>query len=94
MAGRTGSIRLREGNLIRVGDEQPLTTLVQMAPIHVAFALPEQHLDAIRRGLSTAKNELIVTARDSKDGRTLGEGHVKFVADLKKKPSGGQGVGR
>ena len=81
MAGRTGSIRLREGNLIRVGDEQPLTTIVQMAPIHVAFALPEQHLDAIRRGLSGAKNELIVTARDSKDGRTLGEGHVTFLAN-------------
>ena len=81
MAGRTGSIRLREGNLIRVGDELPLTTLVQMAPIYVAFALPEQHLDAIRLGMAAPENKLTVIARDSKDGHTLGEGRVTFIAN-------------
>ena len=81
MAGRTGSIRVREGNLIRLADEEPLTTIVQMAPIYVTFALPEQHLDAVRKGMSAPDNKLIVTARDAKDSRTRGEGHVTFIAN-------------
>ena len=81
MAGRTGSIRLREGNLIRVSDELPLTTIVQMAPVYITFALPELHLDAIRRGMAAPDNKLVVTARDAKDSRTLGEGHVTFIAN-------------
>src|SRR5436189_46360 len=42
MDGRTGSIRLRPGNLIKAGDDLPLTTLVQISPIYVNFALPEK----------------------------------------------------
>jgi multidrug efflux system membrane fusion protein len=81
MAGRTGAIRLREGNLIRTTDDEPLTTIVQMAPIYVTFALPEQHLDAIRKGLSASENKLTVSAKDSRDGRLLGEGKVTFIAN-------------
>ena len=83
MDGRTGSIRLRPGNLVRLTDDLPLTTLVQMAPIYVTFALPEQHLDAVRKGVNPdpEKSRLTVTARDSKDGHTLGAGKVVFLAN-------------
>ena len=83
MDGRTGSIRLRPGNLVRLTDDLPLTTLVQMAPIYVTFALPEQHLDAVRKGVDPdpEKSRLAVTARDSKDGHTLGAGKVVFLAN-------------
>ncbi len=77
--GRTGAIRLREGNLVKAGDDLPLTTVVQLAPIYVAFALPEQHLADIRRGMSA--RALPVIARDPKDGRTLGEGTLAFIAN-------------
>jgi multidrug efflux system membrane fusion protein len=49
--GKTGSIRLQPGNLIRNTDDEPLTTVVQLDPIQVAFALPEQHLEAVREGM-------------------------------------------
>jgi multidrug efflux system membrane fusion protein len=49
--GKTGSIRLQPGNLIRNTDDDPLTTVVQLDPIQVAFALPEQHLEAVREGM-------------------------------------------
>lgn len=81
MAGRTGAIRVREGNVIKLTDEEPLTTIMQMAPIYVTFALPEQHLDALRKGLDAPDNKLTVTVRDSRDGRTLGEGTVTFIAN-------------
>lgn len=83
MDGRTGSIRLRPGNLIKAGDELPLTTIVQLDPIYVTFALPEQHLDAIRKGMNGPENAAkpSVVCRDAKDGRTLGEGVLTFIAN-------------
>jgi multidrug efflux system membrane fusion protein len=81
IAGRTGAIRLRPGNLIRNTDDVPLTTVVQLDPIYVAFALPEQHLDAIRTGMQDKEKPLPVTVRDPRDGRTLGEGKLVFIAN-------------
>jgi len=81
MAGRTGSIRVREGNLIKAGDDLALTTIVQMAPIYVTFALPEQHLAAIRKGLDGKENKLVVVVHDTNDGHVLGEGRVTFIAN-------------
>jgi multidrug efflux system membrane fusion protein len=77
--GRTGAIRIREGNLVKAGDDLALTTVVQLAPIYVTFALPEQHLADIRRCM--AARALPVIARDPKDGHTLGEGALAFIAN-------------
>ena len=77
--GRTGAIRLREGNLVKAADDLPLTTVVQLSPIYVTFALPEQHLADIRRGM--AERTLPVIARDPKDGHALGEGVLVFIAN-------------
>jgi multidrug efflux system membrane fusion protein len=81
IAGRTGAIRVREGNLIRVGEEEPLTTVNQMSPIYVSFALPEQHLDAIRAGMKEGAPPLSVTARHPGEGHVLGEGRLTFIAN-------------
>ena len=77
--GRAGVIRLREGNLIKAADDVPLTTVVQLAPIYVTFALPEQYLAEIRRGVK--ERTLTVLASDPKDAHKLGEGTVTFIAN-------------
>jgi membrane fusion protein, multidrug efflux system len=81
--GRAGSIRLRPGNLISAAAETPLTTIVQLAPIYVTFALPELHLPAIRRCTESDSDagKLTVIARDPNDERILGEGKLTFVAN-------------
>ena len=81
IAGRTGAIRLRPGNLIKAGDDEPLTTVVQLDPIHVSFALPEQYLDSIRAGMKDPQKPLAVTVRDARDGRHLADGHLVFIAN-------------
>jgi len=83
MDGRAGSIRLRPGNLIKAGDDLPLTTIVQLAPIYVTFALPEEHLTTIRKSMEPGSkaDKLTVTVRDPNDGRSLGEGTVTFIAN-------------
>ena len=77
--GRTGAVNVQAGNLIKDNADTAMTTIKQLAPIYVVFALPESHLADIRRGL--AERPLPVTALDPKDGHALAEGTVTFIAN-------------
>ncbi len=60
ISGRTGSVLLQAGNIVRPGAATPLVVINQIAPIQVSFAVPEQRLPEIRRG--QAMNWLTVEA--------------------------------
>jgi membrane fusion protein, multidrug efflux system len=75
--GRTGTVRVRPGALIKAADDQAMTTVVQLAPIYVSFSLPEYHLAAIRAAMTSRK--LAVSALDPANGRKLGDGELTFV---------------
>ena len=77
--GRTGAVNVQAGNLIKDNADTAMTTIKQMAPIYVTFALPESHLADIRRGM--AERPLPVTAFDPKNGRPLATGEVTFIAN-------------
>lgn len=49
ISGRTGSLRVREGNLVRSTDTSPLVTINQIRPILVRFAVPASNLGAIQK---------------------------------------------
>ena len=49
ISGRTGSLRVREGNLVRAADAAPLVTINQIRPILVRFAVPAANLPLIQR---------------------------------------------
>jgi multidrug efflux system membrane fusion protein len=49
ISGRTGSLRVREGNLVRASDAQPLVTINQIRPILVRFAVPAANLGLIQK---------------------------------------------
>jgi membrane fusion protein, multidrug efflux system len=49
MDGRTGSILVQAGNVVKGNDDNPLVVLTQVHPIYVTFAVPEQHLADIKR---------------------------------------------
>ncbi len=46
--GRTGSLMVYPGNLIRASDTTPLVVIYQIRPIYAAFSVPEQNLPLIR----------------------------------------------
>ncbi|MGD0782154.1 MAG: efflux RND transporter periplasmic adaptor subunit [Candidatus Aminicenantales bacterium] len=46
--GRTGSLMVYPGNLIRASDTTPLVVIYQIRPIYAAFSVPEQNLSLIR----------------------------------------------
>jgi multidrug efflux system membrane fusion protein len=75
IAGRTGSLRVRAGNLVRTADPQPLVTINQIRPILVRFAVPAAGLPLIQeyRG-----GRLLVRAEPVGGGRTS-EGILAFV---------------
>jgi multidrug efflux system membrane fusion protein len=71
ITGRAGSINLRAGNLVKVNDDPPLVTLLQVKPVYVTFSFPEKYLPAVRE--HQAEGRLAVTAKNRAE---IGAGHA------------------
>ncbi|MBI2797625.1 MAG: efflux RND transporter periplasmic adaptor subunit [Gemmatimonadetes bacterium] len=77
IGGRTGSLLVRQGNLVRALGTAPLVVINQLHPIAIRFAIPEREFPEVLR--RSKGSELTVRAM-SKDG--LGkvlEGKLAFV---------------
>jgi membrane fusion protein, multidrug efflux system len=62
--GRTGSLHLHAGNVVRANDVS-VVTVMQTEPIYVSFWVPEEFLPAIRKGMAKGELDVRVTlARD------------------------------
>jgi multidrug efflux system membrane fusion protein len=48
ISGRAGAVMVKTGNMVRENDTT-LVTLLQLAPIHVTFGIPEQSLSDVQR---------------------------------------------
>src|SRR5437870_7505992 len=76
IAGRTGRLPVREGNLVRANAPDPLVIINQIHPILVRFAVPERALHDIQR---YRKNRLPVVVSPSKGDSVFSEGVLTFV---------------
>src|SRR5437870_5771112 len=76
IAGRTGRLLVREGNLVRANAADPLVVINLIRPILVRFAVPQQYLGDIQR---YSQHRLPVLARRSQTDTLLGEGVLTFV---------------
>ncbi len=47
LGGRTGSLLVKLGNVVKANDDQPLVVIQQMEPIRAAFVLPQQLLGQV-----------------------------------------------
>lgn len=74
--GRTGSVMIQIGNVVKANDV-PLVTINKIAPIYVAFAVPERELPEIRRRQNAGT--LSVDAEDPATGRSLARGELTFL---------------
>lgn len=78
IAGRTGQRLLHEGALVKANDNNfSLVTINQLAPIAVAYAVPEQDLDEIRA--AQAARQATVTVQERNTGLTRDDGTLEFV---------------
>lgn len=81
--GRTGALRVTEGNLVRANDDSPLVTIHQLSPIRVAFSIPARFLPAIQARRAAA---LRVTATVPDHGGAF-EGRLGFVDNAVDQPT-------
>jgi multidrug efflux system membrane fusion protein len=75
--GRTGSLLIDAGNIIKANDTNPAVVIYQMAPIYVQFSVPEQHLPRIKEfmGRESLKTEALPAA----GGQAPAPGVLTFV---------------
>jgi membrane fusion protein, multidrug efflux system len=66
ISGRIGAASVRVGNFVRPADLAPLVTINQMAPIYIAFAVPQRFLSEVRDSVveGTTKVEAFVPGTD------------------------------
>ncbi len=76
LTGHTGNLYVKEGNVIKANDAV-LVEIHQVHPIYVAFSIPEQDLQDIRRQL--ALGELRVEARIPGHPKRTEQGRLTFV---------------
>jgi len=77
IAGRTGSLMVTAGNLVRANDQTPMVVTNQIAPIYVTFGVPEPMLPDLKRYM--AQGALRVEARAPTDSEPPAVGHITFV---------------
>jgi len=62
--GKTGSILIKKGNIVKAND-LPLVTINQLVPINISFAVPEQDLAAIKKYRASGELHVDVNAPQS-----------------------------
>jgi membrane fusion protein, multidrug efflux system len=76
VSGKTGSLLVREGNLVRPGTSAPLVVINQIHPILVRFAVPDAELPTVQRYARDSALHVTVTPRG--DVRPV-SGRLSFV---------------
>ena len=78
IAGRTGSLSVRSGNLVTGGGGSvPLVVINSTRPVLVSISVPQRHLDNVRKYWGTP--ELKVQIAPSGGGATIAEGDLVFI---------------
>ncbi len=77
IAGRTGSLKLNQGNLVQANATDPLITISQIRPIYVNFSIPQRLLPDIKK--YSANGKLEVDALPPKDAGHPVRGELTFV---------------
>jgi membrane fusion protein, multidrug efflux system len=74
--GRASMANVKVGNFVRPADVTPLATIIQTAPVYVAFALPQNNLPTLRQALAaeTATVQAIIPGETRR-----ASGHVSMI---------------
>lgn len=75
--GRTGSLLIHPGNLVKSNDAAAMVVINQVFPIYVSFAVPEQYLQDIRK--FTSEGKLKVQAVIAGDDTRPIDGILAFI---------------
>jgi multidrug efflux system membrane fusion protein len=85
VTGRTGSVLVNEGNVVRTNDATPLVTINQVTPIYVTFALPEQTLPQIKSRMAGGK---LTVQAVLPQGQQPEQGDLSFIDNMVDRTTG------
>jgi len=74
--GRTGSLMLHAGNIVKANDTTAMVIINQVTPIYVSFSVPQKYLDQVRR---PAEGKLPVDAWPPGETSDAEHGVVSFI---------------
>lgn len=77
ISGRTGSLLVNEGSLIKANDDKPMVVINKIQPVYVSFSVPENNLPEIKKYMASGK--LNVEASVSKEDKRPEKGVLTFV---------------
>jgi membrane fusion protein, multidrug efflux system len=77
MDGRTGSLLVQEGNVIKANDTISLVVINKISPIYVEFSVPEKHFAEIKKHMSLGKLKVEAEEQGLKSHKE--EGIVTFM---------------
>jgi multidrug efflux system membrane fusion protein len=77
ISGRTGTILIQRGNLVKANDTNPLVVINQISPIYVGFTVPESSLARIRQSMHEGIAQ--VDARVPDSGAAAVSGKLVFI---------------
>ena len=77
ISGRTGSLLLHEGNLVKANADTPMLVINQLQPVNVMFTVPEKYLPEVRKHLTAGK--LGVEAFLSAEDKVPAKGSLSFI---------------
>jgi membrane fusion protein, multidrug efflux system len=83
LTGRTGTLNIHEGTVVRANDVNPLVTIYQVEPIYVTFAVPEKYLQEIQTGMKSHSLTVNVTrgSRQMNSGSDASKGKEQLKLD-------------
>jgi multidrug efflux system membrane fusion protein len=71
LSGRTGTIALQTGNLVKAND-LPIVTVNRMSPIYATFSLPEKRLAEVKRAMAGGELKIEAVIPNEPGGREPG----------------------
>lgn len=75
--GRTGSLLVHGGNIVRANDTTPLVTINQTQPIYVQFSVPERDLGTLRARLGSGSAMSVAAMQQG--AKAPAQGKLTFV---------------
>jgi membrane fusion protein, multidrug efflux system len=72
ITGKTGILQVKLGNMITPGSNQTLSTVTQIAPIYIQFAVPEKLLPSVQKYNSIKNLDVVVTFTDFLENKING----------------------
>jgi multidrug efflux system membrane fusion protein len=84
--GKTGSLQLHRGNIVKTTDSTYLVNITQTEPIYVTFTVPEKHLWEIREEMSKGPLSITVVAPEHEDVPIKGQ--LAFIDNEVDQPTG------